>query len=61
MEACEDVRKVGNRVAEVGFEYFCLEYVSKNGVSVMECNTGFLKYKSPEVMYILFSLNINYV
>ena len=38
-EACKDVRKVGNRVAEVGFEYFCLDYVSKNGMSVMEHNT----------------------
>ena len=30
--------KVGNRVAEVRFEYFCLNYVSKIGVSVTECN-----------------------
>ena len=25
----EDVRSVGNRVAEVGLEYFCLDYVRK--------------------------------
>ena len=37
-EACKDVRRVGNRVAEVGLEYFCLDYVSKNGVSVTERN-----------------------
>ena len=36
---CEDVRSVGNCVAEVGLEYFCLYYVSKNGVSVMERNS----------------------
>ena len=35
---CKDVQSVGNRVAEVGLEYFCPDYVSKNGVSVMECN-----------------------
>ena len=35
----KDVRSVGNRVAEVGLEYFCPDYVSKNGVSVMEHNT----------------------
>ena len=35
----EDVRSVGNRVAEVGLEYFCPDYVSKNGVSVTERNT----------------------
>ena len=34
----EDVRSVGNRVAEVGLEHFCSDYVSKNGVSVMEHN-----------------------
>ena len=39
-EMCEDVQRVGNRVLEVGFEYFCPDYVSKNGVSVMECNTA---------------------
>ena len=37
-EVCKDVWSVGNWVAEVGHEYFCLDYVSKNGVSVMECN-----------------------
>ena len=37
-EACKDVRRSGNRVAEVGFEYFCLDYVSKNGMSVTEHN-----------------------
>ena len=36
---CEDVRSVGNRVADVGLEYFCLDYVSTNGVSVMERNS----------------------
>ena len=35
----EDVRSVGNRVTEVGLEYFCPDYVSKNGVSVTECNS----------------------
>ena len=35
----KDVRSGRNRVAEVGFEYFCLDYVSKNGMSVMECNS----------------------
>ena len=35
----EDVQSVGNHVAEVGLEYFCPDYVSKNGVSVMERNT----------------------
>ena len=34
----EDVRSVGNRVAEVGLEYFCPDYVSKIGVSVTERN-----------------------
>ena len=34
----KDVRRVRNRVAEVGLEYFCPDYVSKNGVSVMERN-----------------------
>ena len=37
----EDVRSVGNRVAEVGLEYFCPDYVSKNGVSVTERNKPF--------------------
>ena len=40
VEAREDVQRSRNRVAEVGFEYFCLDYVSKNGVSVMERNIG---------------------
>ena len=35
----EDVRSVGNRVAEAGLEYFCPDYVSKNGVSVTERNS----------------------
>ena len=35
----EDVRSVGNSVAEVGLEYFCPDYVSKNGVSVTEHNS----------------------
>ena len=39
VEVCKVVRRVGNRVAEYGFEYFCLDYVSKIGVSVMEHNT----------------------
>ena len=38
-ETRKDVRRVRNRVAEVGLEYFCPDYVSKNGVSVMERNT----------------------
>ena len=33
------VQRVGNRVAEYGFEYFCPDYVSKIGVSVTECNS----------------------
>ena len=37
----KDVRRVGNRVAEVGLEYFCLDYVSINGVSVTEHNNLF--------------------
>ena len=44
MEVHEDVRRVGNRVAEVGLEYFCLDYVSKNGVSVTEHNTADLSF-----------------
>ena len=35
----EDVRSVRNRVAEVGLEFFCPDYISKNGVSVTECNS----------------------
>ena len=35
----KDVRSVRHWVAEVGLEYFCLDYVSKNGVSVTERNT----------------------
>ena len=38
VEMHEDVQSGGNRVAEVGLEYFCLDYVSKNGVSVTERN-----------------------
>ena len=34
----EDVQSVGNHVAEVGLQYFCPDYVSKNGVSVTEHN-----------------------
>ena len=34
----KDVQSVGNHVAEVGLEYFCPDYVSKNGVSVTERN-----------------------
>ena len=37
-EVCEMVRRLGNRVAELGFEYFGPDYVSKIGVSVTECN-----------------------
>ena len=37
-EVCEVVRRVGNWVAEYGFEYFCPDYVSKIGVSVTERN-----------------------
>ena len=40
VEVCEVVRRVGNRVTEFGFKYFCLDYVSKIGVSVMERNTA---------------------
>ena len=39
VEVCEVVQRVGNRVTEFGFEYFCLAYVSKIGVSVMQCNS----------------------
>ena len=38
MEVHEDVQRSGNQVAEVGFKYFCPDYVSKNRVSVTECN-----------------------
>ena len=38
VEVCEVVQRVGNRVAEYGFEYFCPDYVSKIGVSVTERN-----------------------
>ena len=38
VEVCVVVQRVGNRVTEFGFEYFCPDYVSKIGVSVMECN-----------------------
>ena len=39
MEVCKEVPRSRNQVAEVGFEYFCLDYVSKNGVSVTEHNS----------------------
>ena len=38
-EVCKVVQRVGNRVTEFGFEYFCLDYVSKIGVSVTERNS----------------------
>ena len=38
VETRGDVRSVRNQVAEIGLEYFCLDYVSKNGVSVTEHN-----------------------
>ena len=38
-EVCEMVRRIGNRVAEFRFEYFCPDYVSKIGVSVTEHNS----------------------
>ena len=38
VEVCEVVQRVGNRVAEYGFKYFCLDYVSKIEVSVTERN-----------------------
>ena len=38
-EVCKVVWRVGNQVAEYGFEYFCPDYVSKIGVSVTERNT----------------------
>ena len=47
-EVCEVVRRVGNRVAEYGFEYFCPDYVSKIGVSVMEHNN-----QQPNTTYLL--------
>ena len=37
-EVCIVLQRVGNRVTEFGFKYFCLDYVSKIGVSVMERN-----------------------
>ena len=37
-EAHQDVQRYGDWVAEVGFKYFCPDYVSKIGVSVMEHN-----------------------
>ena len=39
MEVHKDMQRSGNQVAKVGFEYFCLDYVSKIGVSVMEHNS----------------------
>ena len=39
MEVCKSVQRYGNRVAEFRYRCFCLDYVSKNGVSVMEHNT----------------------
>ena len=39
MEAHKDVQRVGDQVAEVGLKYFCLDYVSKNGVSATACST----------------------
>ena len=47
----EDVRSVGNRIAEVGLEYFCLDYVSKNGVSVTERNSPALKPRLGDSYY----------
>ena len=38
-EVCVVVRRVGNRVTEFGFEYFCPDYVRKIGVSVTERNS----------------------
>ena len=32
-------KESGIEFAEVGLEYFCLDYVIKNGVSITECNT----------------------
>ena len=37
-EVCAVVQRVGNRVTEFRFKYFCLDYVSKIGVSVTERN-----------------------
>ena len=45
-EVHKDVQRSGNWVAEVRFEYFCPGYVSKNGVSVMECNTTSCNYSA---------------
>ena len=39
-EVCKVVRRVENRVTEFGFKYFCLNYVSKIGVSVTERNSN---------------------
>ena len=38
LEVCEDLQRFGDQVAEFGHKYFCPDYVSKNGMSVMECN-----------------------
>ena len=43
-EVCKVVQRVGNRVAEYGFKYFCPDYVSKIGVSVTEHNNP-INYK----------------
>ena len=53
-EVCEVVWRVGNRVAEYGFEYFCPDYVSKIGVSVTECNrtTGCTSSGSGRLVYV---------
>ena len=47
-EVCEVTRRVGNRVAEFGFEYFCPDYVSKFGMSVTEHNTALKQACCPE-------------
>ena len=39
VEVCKVAQRVGNRVAEFGFECFCPDYVSKIGVSVTERNS----------------------
>ena len=48
----EDVRSVGNRVAEVGLKYFCPDYVSKNGVSVTERNIRGIAPHAPSVLIL---------
>ena len=49
-EVCKVVRRVGDRVAEFGSEYFCPDYVSNIGVSVTEHNRESNSFWRPEIL-----------